>query len=168
MVRRGRHLGLMGFLLAWLLAACTASPPPTATSDPSQPAAPTPPHADVTAVTVSGEPGAYQFSVTVTSPDTGCAQFADWWEVLSEDGKLLYRRVLLHSHVDEQPFTRSGGPVAVSADTIVIVRAHMNIGGYGGAALQGAAADGFEPVALEAGFAADVEMLPPLPEGCAF
>jgi len=124
--------------------------------------------ADVTAVRASGSAGAYQFSVTVRSPDTGCAQFADWWEVLGEDGRLLYRRVLLHSHVDEQPFTRSGGPVPVDAGTVVIVRAHMNTRGYGGTALKGSVARGFAPVTLPPGFAAEAAAKPPLPDGCAF
>lgn len=124
--------------------------------------------ADVLNVNVTGQPNAYQFQVQVSSPDTGCDQYADWWEVLSEDGQLLYRRVLLHSHVSEQPFTRSGGPVAVDANMLVIVRAHMNNGGYGGAALRGSASGGFEPLQLETGFAAEVEALSPLPEGCAF
>ena len=124
--------------------------------------------ADVLSVQVAGQPNGYQFSVQVSSPDTGCEQYADWWEVLSEDGQLLYRRVLLHSHVGEQPFTRSGGPLAVDANTPVIVRAHMNNGGYGGAALRGSVSGGFESVQLESGFAAEVEALPPLPNGCGF
>ena len=124
--------------------------------------------ADVLSVDVSGQANAYQFNVRVSSPDKGCDQYADWWEVLSEDGKLLYRRVLLHSHVSEQPFSRSGGPVEVDENAIVLVRAHMNIGGYGGAALRGSVSGGFESVQLETGFAADIEALPPLPEGCAF
>jgi hypothetical protein len=111
---------------------------------------------------------AYQFDVQISSPDTGCDQYADWWEVLSEDGKLLYRHILLHSHVGEQPFVRSGGPIGVDANTVVFVRAHMNNGGYGGAALTGSASSGFETVKLESGFATEVESMPPLPEGCAF
>jgi hypothetical protein len=124
--------------------------------------------ANVLNVEVTGQPNAYRFNVQVASPDTGCDQYADWWEVLSEDGQLLYRRVLLHSHVSEQPFTRSGGPVAIDGDTVVIVRAHMNVGGYGGAALRGSASGGFESVQLGSGFAAEVEALALLPEGCAF
>lgn len=170
-----RRLNLLGLLI--LLAACAPASTPAAEPPPATPtpfAAPSPsatppgPYAGVTAVTVSGEPGAYQFSVTVASPDTGCEQYADWWEVLSEDGRLLYRRVLLHSHVDEQPFTRSGGPVPVTADTVVVVRAHMSNGGYGGAAFTGSVDRGFEAVEPGAGFAPDVEALPPQPEGCAF
>ena len=66
--------------------------------------------ADVVAVVASGESGAYRFAVSVVSPDTGCDRFADYWEVVTPTGALVYRRVLLHSHVDEQPFVRTGGP----------------------------------------------------------
>ena len=124
--------------------------------------------ADVIAVQTSGQAGAYQFNVTVRSPDLGCKQYADWWEVVSEDGKLLYRRVLLHSHVDEQPFTRSGGPVPIQPDTPVWVRAHMNTGGYGGTTLKGSVKTGFKQAASETGFAAGLAKQMPLPEGCDF
>jgi hypothetical protein len=124
--------------------------------------------ADVLSVQVSGEPGAYQFAVEVASPDTGCEQYADWWEVVNEDGELLYRRILLHSHTGEQPFTRSGGPVGIEADTLVFVRAHMNTVGYGGAVMQGTVQDGFESAEVEAGLGSDLERVSPQPEDCAF
>lgn len=124
--------------------------------------------ADVIAVQASGQPGAYQFNVGIRSPDKGCAQYADWWEVVSTDGKLLYRRVLLHSHVDEQPFTRSGGPVPIQPDTVVWVRAHMNTAGYGGMAFKGSVKAGFKPFVPDAGFAAGLANQAPLPDGCDF
>jgi hypothetical protein len=124
--------------------------------------------ADVQSISVSGEPGTYNFSVTVSSPDEGCSQYADWWEIVSQDGELIYRRILLHSHVDEQPFTRSGGPVSIEADTIVLVRAHMHPGGYGGTALKGSLEQGFEQVELSPDFAANLLETLPLPEGCNF
>lgn len=124
--------------------------------------------ADIAAVSASGAAGAYTFSVTISSPDTGCDQYADWWEVLDEEGQLLYRRVLLHSHVGEQPFARSGGPVAVAADQVVWVRAHMSVGGYGGAAFKGSVQDGFVAAELAADFSAEVAEREPLPQGCAF
>ena len=124
--------------------------------------------ADVIAVQASGQPGNYQFNVGIRSPDKGCAQYADWWEVVSEDGKLLYRRVLLHSHVDEQPFTRSGGPVPIQPDTVVWVRAHMNTSGYSGAAFKGSVKTGFTKVEPPANFAPALAKQQPLPEGCDF
>lgn len=124
--------------------------------------------ADVLSIRVTGEPGRYQFGVEIASPDTGCEQFADWWEVLSDDRQLLYRRILLHSHVDEQPFTRSGGPVEIDASSVVYIRAHMNTTGYGGQVLRGTVQGGFEPVEVEPGFGSGLERVPPQPEDCAF
>ncbi len=127
-----------------------------------EPDSPDEAHADVTGVEVSGEPGDYTFSVTVESPDTGCEQYADWWEVVSADGtELVYRRILAHSHVDEQPFTRSGGPVAIAADSTVVVRAHMNNTGYGGQVLRGTVADGFSETDLPEEFGAEIDEASP-------
>ncbi|MFT5683017.1 MAG: hypothetical protein ACI8RZ_003944 [Myxococcota bacterium] len=123
---------------------------------------------DVTAVTATGDDGDWTFSVTLLSPDTGCEQYADWWEVLSPEGELLFRRILNHSHPDEQPFTRSGSPVPVAETDPVIVRAHLSPGGFGGVAMEGSVAAGFSPVDLAADFAASVEDADPQPDGCAF
>lgn len=124
--------------------------------------------ADVISVDVSGEESAYRFSVGISSPDTGCDQYADWWEVVSQEGELIYRRILLHSHVEEQPFVRSGGPVSIAVDSVVIVRAHMNTDGYGGAAFQGSVQSGFSETDLDPDFAAELAEEPPFPEDCAF
>ncbi len=126
--------------------------------------------ADVTKVTASGGPGAYQFSVTLASTETGCEQYADWWEVLTPQGELLYRRILGHSHVNEQPFTRSGGPIDADAGQKVIVRAHMNHAGFVGQAMEVTLTDPIStsPLTLEQGFASALEQTAPLPSGCAF
>lgn len=124
--------------------------------------------ADIVGVTVGGQAGAYEFTATIRSPDKGCKQYADWWEVVSEDGRLLYRRVLLHSHVDEQPFARSGGPIAIAPDAVVWIRAHMNTSGYGGIAFKGSVKQGFAAAPLPADFAAALAQQSPLPDGCAF
>ena len=80
----------------------------------------------------------------------------------------MYRRILRHSHVDDQPFTRTGGPVEIQADTTVIVRAHMHPSGYGGAAMIGSASGGFTAKTdLRPGVAAALAEAAPLPEGCA-
>jgi hypothetical protein len=122
----------------------------------------------VISVEVSGEPGAYQFSVEISSPDLGCQQYADWWEVVDEQGELVYRRVLGHSHVDEQPFTRSGGPAPLEMNDTVTVRAHMHPSGYGGAAFKGSVEAGFQEIEFDPDFAPDLGDIPPLPASCAF
>jgi len=124
--------------------------------------------ANVISVSVSGDPRNYQFAVGIQSPDTGCDQYADWWEVLSEEGSLIYRRILAHSHVNEQPFVRSGGPVPIAADDVVYVRAHMHPEGYGGAVLKGTVQDGFEEASVTSDFALEVETEDPQPGDCAF
>jgi len=127
------------------------------------------PLAGVVKVEVKGKRGAYTFGVTVWSPDTGCQQYADWWEVVTPDGgRLLYRRILLHSHVSEQPFTRSGGPVSVGPNDVVMVRVHVQPTGYSPLALEGSAAAGFEAVRLPDGFGSELVREPPRPEGCWF
>lgn len=145
--------------------ATSTQPPPDAGSSAAEPSAGA---AEVIGVSVQGDPGAYDFSVTLRSPDTGCSRYADWWEVLDEDGGLLYRRILAHSHVDEQPFTRSGGPVAAQPGQTVIVRAHMNDSGYGTVVMRGTPDASFETQEIERSFGAAAEQQPPLPDGCAF
>lgn len=126
------------------------------------------PVANLVSVAVTGEANNYTFAVTISSADTGCEQYADWWEVVDvQTGELIYRRILAHSHVNEQPFTRSGGPVQITPEQSVLIRGHM--GGvqshYGGQVLKGAVETGFQPA---------VDMLPgletvaPLPESCIY
>ena len=55
------------------------------------------------------------------------------WEVVTPEGALAYRHTLLHSHVDEQPFTRSLSGVAIPAGVSrVILRAHDLVHEFGG------------------------------------
>ena len=122
----------------------------------------------ITAVEVTSSGEGYSFAVTVESDETGCDQYADWWEVVTPEGELLYRRILAHSHVDEQPFTRSGGPVAIGEEDVVVVRSHVNPDGYSTQAMQGSASEGFSPTLLEDGFAAELEESEPQPSGCSF
>ena len=124
--------------------------------------------AQITNVTTSGKENQYTFNVTIASPDLGCNQYANWWEVIDLDGNLIYRRILGHSHVEEQPFTRSGGPVSISKDMKVYIRAHMNTTSYGNVVFSGSVADGFSSTTLDVEFAKELEETAPLPSGCAF
>lgn len=49
----------------------------------------------------------YRFNVTLEHNDEDWKHFAKAWEVLDLDGNVLGARVLLHPHINEQPFTRS-------------------------------------------------------------
>jgi hypothetical protein len=77
--------------------------------------------------------GSYIFSVTVSHADDGWDHYADRWEVVTLDGKILGTRVLLHPHVGEQPFTRSLAGVEIPEGiNKVIIRARDSVHGYGG------------------------------------
>ncbi len=91
--------------------------------------------ADVVAVEAAeAGAGTWRFEVTVAHADAGWDHYADKWEVLAPDGRVLATRVLLHPHVGEQPFTRSLGGVAIPAEIErVILRAHDSVHGLGGA-----------------------------------
>jgi len=74
------------------------------------------------------------FEVTVRHDDAGWPHYADKWDILTPDGRLLGTRVLLHPHDTEQPFTRSLGGVAIPRSVrSVRIRAHDKLHGYGGA-----------------------------------
>lgn len=165
-------------VLGMLLFALTSCGPQVPTRELSQPPSPTGnfaaaddrnPVPIVTNVEVpGGDPGDYTFAVTINSPDTGCEQYANWWEVITPEGNLIYRRILAHSHVNEQPFQRSGGPVAIQPDQMVIVRAHMYPSGYGSQAMQGTVTSGFEETTIPIDFAVELANAEPQPQDCAF
>jgi hypothetical protein len=153
----------MKLFLLW--AACEGPAPETTTTTTTTGGAA---RADVVKVAVTGDAGAYTFAVTLRSDETGCDQYADWWEVLTSDGALVYRRILDHSHPTEQPFTRDGGPVTVEADQEVVVRAHLHPIGYRGDLLRGAVSSGFAPWEAPSGCASELAEQTPLPEACLF
>jgi len=99
------------------------------------------PNADVTHVRAELEgSGAWTFYVTVEHPDTGWDDYADGWDVVTLDGTIFklnpddpFTRLLVHPHVNEQPFTRSQRDIFMpDGVTQVIVRAHDIVDGFGG------------------------------------
>jgi hypothetical protein len=78
--------------------------------------------------------------VTVEHPDTGWEDYADGWDLVTPDEEVLkanpddpFTRLLLHPHVDEQPFTRSQSGISIPPGvTQLRVRAHDLVDGYGG------------------------------------
>ncbi len=77
---------------------------------------------DIVGATARMSGNSWTFSVTLKHADSGWDHYADLWQVLTPDGDLLGERVLLHPHVNEQPFTRSLSGVAVpdGLDTVII------------------------------------------------
>jgi hypothetical protein len=122
------------------------TPIPTPTSEVSPLPTPVPEasadgNADVLHVrAVQDDDGTWTFHVTVEHPDTGWEDYADGWDVLTPGDQVIrpdpdspFTRLLLHPHVDEQPFTRSQGGIVIPPDlTQVRVRAHDMVDGYGG------------------------------------
>jgi hypothetical protein len=89
--------------------------------------------ADVVAVKATPTGATWRFDVTVRHADAGWAHYADRWDVVGPDGKVLASRVLLHPHDAEQPFTRSLTGVRVPAGvTRVVMRANDKVHGLGG------------------------------------
>ena len=71
------------------------------------------------------------FSVTLEHDDEGWDHFANQWDVVTMEGRLLKSRVLFHPHENEQPFTRSLSGVKVPAGTkSVRIRAKDSVHGY--------------------------------------
>ncbi len=89
--------------------------------------------ADVVDVKAFGSSGNYGFDVSVRHGDTGWKHYANKWDVLAPDGKVLATRVLVHPHETEQPFTRGISGVRVPAGIKrVTLRAHDSVHAYGG------------------------------------
>lgn len=87
---------------------------------------------DVTIVDARAEcPSTCTFSVTLEHADEGWNHYANQWEVLTLDGRILGTRVLHHPHENEQPFTRSLSGVAVAPEIRrVRIRARDSKHGY--------------------------------------
>ncbi|MGI9394188.1 MAG: hypothetical protein ACR2OY_06040 [Boseongicola sp.] len=90
--------------------------------------------ARITDVIARSDGNSWTFSVTLEHADTGWDDYADGWRVVTSDGAELGLRVLLHPHVNEQPFTRSQSGIAIpNGVTQVFVEARTNADGWGAA-----------------------------------
>lgn len=89
---------------------------------------------DILSAELSGPDGTeYDIAVTVSSPYDSPDRYADGWRVLDEDGNVLAEHELAHDHTNEQPFTRSRGPLVIPEGVAKItVEGHDQEHGYGG------------------------------------
>lgn len=87
---------------------------------------------EVSILEVSVEcPSHCTFAVTLEHGDEGWHHYANQWDVVTLDGKLLKSRVLYHPHETEQPFTRSLSGVLIAADVKQVkIRARDSKHGY--------------------------------------
>jgi len=94
--------------------------------------------ADVVGVEIQKQGnGSYRFDVTVRHADEGWDHYADKWVVTDTDGTVLGERVLVHPHVNEQPFTRSLSSVTIPNGTdTVIIKAHDSVHNWGGKVIE--------------------------------
>jgi hypothetical protein len=89
--------------------------------------------ADVVAAEADCDGSRCSFRVTLRHADAGWDHYANAWQVVAPDGRVLATRVLRHPHVGEQPFTRDLRDVAVPAEVErVTIRARDSVHGLGG------------------------------------
>ena len=127
----------------------------------------------------------YEFSVTIQSPDEGCDRHANWWEILSEEGELLGRKIIDSPHEFERPFKTTATFTIPNTEQTIIVRAHFSdfinenyrgdpynngneVGEYTTQAMKGtlSKANSFESIRLPAQFASKVERIGEQPKQC--
>lgn len=65
----------------------------------------------------------WTFAVTLKHGDTGWDHYANEWQVIAPDNKILGTRTLYHPHVEEQPFTRnlSGIKIPSNLKTVRVI-----------------------------------------------
>ncbi len=89
------------------------------------------PRVEKVRLTESGD-GRFTIAVTLSHADSGWDHYADRWEVLGPDDKVLAARVLYHPHVDEQPFTRALSGVKLAPNIRFLrIRPHDKRHGFG-------------------------------------
>jgi hypothetical protein len=87
---------------------------------------------EVVAVNAGKSGSTWRFDVTLKHADEGWDHYADGWGVYLPDGTELGYRVLVHPHVNEQPFTRSLSGVKIPKGTeSVIIRPNDKVHGVG-------------------------------------
>lgn len=87
--------------------------------------------AEIVGATARATNAGWQFDVTIAHGDTGWEDYADGWRVELADGTILGTRILVHPHVEEQPFTRSLREVTIPGGVSEVhIRASTNVTGW--------------------------------------
>ncbi len=73
----------------------------------------------------------YFVNVKLQHQDTGWDHYADEWRLVDEKGTVVARRVLMHPHVEEQPFARGQGNIQIDDDIATLyIEAHDTVHGW--------------------------------------
>ncbi len=80
--------------------------------------------------------GSFRVDVTLRHDDSGWDHYANQWDVLDEEGKVIGTRVLYHPHVNEQPFTRSLTLAIPTSIKRITIEAHDLVHKTGGKTLE--------------------------------
>lgn len=76
--------------------------------------------------------GQFRIDATVLHEDSGWDHYANRWDVLAADGRILGTRELAHPHENEQPFTRSLTLTLPEGISVVMLQANDSVHGLGG------------------------------------
>ena len=89
--------------------------------------------ASVLDATVEAEPGGtYAFTATVNHDDKGWTDYADRFDILTPEGKVIASRTIYSPHVGKMPVVRSIAHIDVPIGiTQVIIQAHSSADGPG-------------------------------------
>ena len=82
-------------------------------------------------ITALGE-NRYRIDATVLHADEGWDHYANRWDVLAADGRVLGSRELAHPHENEQPFTRSLTLTLPEGISVIRLQANDSVHGLGG------------------------------------
>lgn len=82
-------------------------------------------------ITALGD-GRFRIDATVLHADSGWDHYADRWDVMAADGRILGTRELAHPHENEQPFTRSLTLNLPEGISVVMLQANDSVHGLGG------------------------------------
>ena len=86
-------------------------------------------------ITALGD-GRFRIDATVLHEDSGWDHYANRWDVLAVDGRILGTRELAHPHENEQPFTRSLTLTLPEGISVVMLQANDSVHGLGGRILE--------------------------------
>lgn len=83
------------------------------------------------------EKNTWSVNITLKHADSGWQHYADRWRIVDSGGQIFGERVLLHPHVNEQPFTRAlNGILIPETAHIIYIEVHDSKHGWSDSKLE--------------------------------